>query len=217
MSTMRLVVALIAALVTTLAHADEESAREHFQRGQALYEATRYEAALHEFEKAQASQPMSALLYDIARCLEKLDRKEEAAKAYERYIDSAPNADNLDEVRALVVELHRGPLSPSMPSENVQIAHIDVTQPLAPTARRRYIVPGALGGGVLVLGAIGAGLLGSAAHDFGALRSSCSPTCSASSWSALPAREHAGEALLGVAGAVLVVDVALWVRAARRK
>jgi len=192
-------------LASPLTRADEESARDHFQRGQLLYDGSRYEAALHEFEVAYATQPVPALLYDIARCLEQLGRKAEAAQAYERFLESSPEAENASEIRARIDDLRK-------PVEAVTLSRVN----LSPPPKHRYVAPGVVAGGALALGVIGAGLLGSAAHDYGALRSSCLPTCSTSSWSALPAHEHAGEALLGIAGAALVVDVVLWVRAARR-
>jgi len=193
------------------------TAKDHFQRAVSLYDATRYDAALHEFEMARSlDSKLPALLYDIAMCLEKLERKEEAAKAYKQYLTEDPKAENANGIRERIKALTPAPTSTAPVVVPAPVQEISVQLPPKPSPRR-YIVPGVVGGVALAFAATGAGLLGSAASDYHALESSCSPNCERSSWASLPAREHAGEALLGLAAAAAVVDVVLWVRTLRRK
>lgn len=206
---MRLLLAALLLLAPSLTFADVDAARLRYEAGAALYEATRYEAALREFEAAQAMEPRPALVYNIARCLDRLGRRQEAATAYERFLrgEEAIGA-HADEARLRLAELARMPaptpstVAPSSPP---------------PTKRRRYLGPGILVGGALALAIIGAGLTGSALADYNQLSSSCAPNCQSSTWQGLPARERAGEALLGIAGAALVADVVWFVIVARRK
>jgi tetratricopeptide (TPR) repeat protein len=84
---------------------------------------------------------------------------------------------------------------------------------------RRWAAPIAIGAGALVTAAIGAGLLGSVKGDYDAALgpSGCRP-CSNDQIAPMERRADAGYALLGVGGALVVVDVALIaVMAARGK
>lgn len=185
-------------------------ARGHYARGATAYDEGHYDEALREFEAAHAAEPLPAFDYNVARCLDRLGRRAEALAAYERYILVAPKADNLAEVSERVALL-------THELAEVQPRPALVFQLPSRPSPRRWIVPGALGGGALFFVAVGAGLLGSASASYHDLSSTCAPSCAPSLWSGLPAREHAGEALLGVAAVAAVVDVALIVRAARRK
>lgn len=180
-------------------------ARGHYARGAASYDAGHYAEALVEFEAAHQAKALPAFDYNIAKCLDRLGRRSEALAAYERYLKVASDVEeNVAAVREHTALLRH----------ELQEVVVSATPP---ERRPRYTVPGAVAGGALVFAAIGAGLLGSASAGYHDLSSSCSPSCTPSSWSSLPAREHAGEVLLGIAGAVAVVDIVLWVRAARRK
>lgn len=188
-------------------------AREHYKRGAVLYEATRYDAALHEFEAAQATDPRPPLLYNIARCLEQLGRRAESLAAYERYLREDPTAANAAEVTAKIAALTAAltaALAPPALPPAVTVAA------LRPIRQHRYLIPGVVAGGALALAVAGAGLLGSALGEYRSLDASCSPNCSQGAWSQLPAREHAGEALLGVAGAAVVADIVLFVLESKR-
>lgn len=205
---MQMRIALSALLLTLAVGARaDETAREHYEHGAALYDATRYEAALHEFEVAYAQQALPALVYNIARCLDHLDRHEEAAAVYERFLD-ADQTDKVQiaEARERLVELRTvlAP-SPTVPAFTASPSH------------RHYLAPGLLGGGTVVLGAVGASLLGNALWSYNGLSKACAPNCPASSWGSLPAREHAGETLLGIAGAAAVADVVLFVIEAKKR
>ena len=87
----------------------------------------------------------------------------------------------------------------------------------APSSRRRFLAPGIVAGGALVLAVVGAGLVGSVKVDYDRLASgpgTCRP-CSDDQVGPLKARAYAGYALFAVAGAAAIIDVVLWVRAAR--
>lgn len=198
-------VIVVLLLLGSIAEAQTESAQDRFTRGAALYEATRYEAALHEFEAAHAMKPMAAFVFNIARCLDRLDRRDEAKAAYQRFLSEDPEA--------LTAPVARERLA--------LISAMDEVPPATPAPvvlRRRYVAPVAIGGGALALLAVGAGLLGSAVQDFNALEKSCAPVCSTSSWSGIRTRELAGEVVLGVGAAAAVADIIVFaVEYGRRK
>lgn len=205
---MRFTFTLILLLFSAAAFADEqEIARDHYDRGAALYDATRYESALHEFETAYTQEPRPALVFNIARCLDRLGRRTEAAAAYERFIENAPDATSAASARARLDAIR----------VIVQPAPVVLLTPITPPRRRsHYLGPGILLGGALAIGAIGAGLTGSALVSYHSLSDACSPNCNPAAWSSLPPREHAGEALLGVAAAAVVADVIWFVIESRK-
>ena len=216
---------LILLALTSVAHADEETAKDHYQRGAALYSATRYESALHEFETAYTQVPSPDLIYDIARCLDHLNRREEAVAAYTRFLNTnGSGTPQAGEVRVRLAEI--GALAPPKPSAlpppslPVIVVPPPTTLTLPSTnspSSRRYIAPGVLGGGTVIVGAVGASLLGNALWNYNGLNKACAPDCARSVWSGLPAREHAGEALLGIAGAAAVADIVLFVIESKSK
>lgn len=216
---------LILLALASVARADEETAKDHYQRGAALYDATRYESALHEFETAYTQTPSPELIYDIARCLDRLERREEAVAAYTRFLNADKSDDpQVNEVHVRLAEIgvavQPKPSPPPLPAPQV-IAVPALTAltpaPPVPPSRRRFLVPGLVGGGTVVFGAVGASLLGNALWNYNGLNRTCAPNCSGSSWSSLPGREHAGEALLGITGAAAVADIVLFVIAAKKK
>jgi tetratricopeptide (TPR) repeat protein len=181
---------------------DTEIARRHFQAGARAYEAHDYRAALAEFALARRVNAAPALDYNIGRCHDRLEEAGPAVEAYRRYLAAQPDAADAAEVRARVAVLERRLAPASSP-------------PPALPPRRSPLAPALVGALAVGLAGAGAGLLGFAAADFGHLHDTCAPSCAPSSWSALPAYEHAGEALLAAAAVAVAVDVALWVLRAR--
>jgi tetratricopeptide (TPR) repeat protein len=120
----RVVVVLVA--VTSLGGAaragggddpDVQAARRHFKRGIELYQADSYEAAIAEFRTAAELKPSPAFDYNIGRCYDRLERWQEAADAYQRYIDAEPNALEAPELRERIATLRaRKAKSPSTPT-----------------------------------------------------------------------------------------------------
>ena len=216
---MRLSLQLFAAVLLALACAlptparaveqdpDDEIARRHFKLGTSAYEAHDYPRALVEFEVARKLRPLPELDYDIARCLDRMERVPEAIDAYERFLSRSPPGEAA-QARERVALLRERIGMPGLPdaaasgSRRVTVALVTV---------------GLLGAASLVGGA---GLLGSTAAQFHSLEGSCAPTCDRASWSGLPARRDAGVALLAIGGVALgaeLVLVGLRVRSARRR
>jgi hypothetical protein len=65
-----------------------ESAHVHWKSGSQHYAAHEWAAALDEFQAGYAAHPSPAFLVNIGQCLRKLDRLDEAALAFRRYLDS---------------------------------------------------------------------------------------------------------------------------------
>lgn len=101
------------------------------------------------------------------------------------------------------------PIQPPTPATTVVEQH--------PSTARRWAAPIAVGAGTVVAAVIGAGLLGSVKSDYDATNgpTGCRP-CSDDAIAPLERRAYAGYAMLGLAGALVVVDVALIATTARR-
>lgn len=117
--------AIIAALVLVLALAapawadNLDDAKAAFAQGKAAFERGDYERALAEFEKANALAPAPTLHYNLGSTYEKLQRYNEAAQAFQRYLDQvgAPTTDDQrrlqEEVRQRIAENQRRAARPS--------------------------------------------------------------------------------------------------------
>ncbi len=191
---------------------DTEIARRHFEAGRERYEASDYQAALKEFEAARKVRPLAAFDYNIGRCLDRMERAAEAIQAYQRYLDSGGDLPDAVEVR-----------------ERIRILQARIAPEIAPPPtiaasqpkpnKLRWVAPSVIGAAALALAAGGAGLLGSVQSDFDRMATgpdSCRP-CAAMQIDPLRTRAYTGDALLGVAGALAIVDVALWIWTARRR
>jgi hypothetical protein len=96
------ILALLAssAVLPATARADDvaisASARTHFSAGVRLLQdpgGARYEEAYQEFRVAYADSPSPRILGNIGLCAMKLERDEEALRAYEKYLAGVPNVD----------------------------------------------------------------------------------------------------------------------------
>jgi tetratricopeptide (TPR) repeat protein len=186
---------------------DTEVAQRLFAEGAAAYDAKDYAHALEKFEAARRLKPLPAFDFNIARCHDRLGQAEPAIAAYERYLTAAPDAPDADEVRTRVTVLR---------------ARVEAPKPApAPgeAPRHSYTAPIVVGVIGVALVATGAGLVGSVGPDYDALDRRWrleGPTPSVTQAAdSLRAREIAGWAILGVGGAALVADVALWIVARR--
>ena len=213
---------------------DEEAARRHFERGLTHYDAGEYQQALAEFDAVKRFRESPALDYNIARCYDRLERYPEAVAAYERYVTQKPDASDAAEIRERIATLRKRLAPP--PEAPPQVAPVPAPAPSAatppavaapapsvatpaatpadegarPRSLRRYIAPIAIGAVAVVAAAIGAGLLGSVKSDYDTALgpSGCRP-CSDAQIAPLQHRALGGYILLGTAGALAVVDVAL--------
>jgi hypothetical protein len=82
------VVALVAAVAAPAYAADKRAAAAHFQKGRALFESANYAAALDEFDAGYEAYPLAGFLVNIGQCQRKLDRLDDAAASFGKYLDS---------------------------------------------------------------------------------------------------------------------------------
>jgi hypothetical protein len=69
---------------------DVAKARETFQMAERLYRQARYAEALKKFEEAYALKPHPSVVFNIARCYEKLNQPAKALRAYRDYQRMSP-------------------------------------------------------------------------------------------------------------------------------
>jgi tetratricopeptide (TPR) repeat protein len=190
---------------------DTQAARRHFEEARALYEAGRYDDAIAEFEIARKLKPLPDFDFNIARTHERREAWGPAADAYERYLAARPDAPDAAALRERIQVLRARVAKPAPPPPAI-------VAPSPPPAVRP-LRGAAIGVGVtaLALGVIGAALLGSAASDYGRLEGDCAVRqCWPRDWAGPQSRADASYALFGVAGALAVGDIVLWVLDARR-
>jgi tetratricopeptide (TPR) repeat protein len=197
---------------------DTEIARRHFQAGSDFYEKGRYEEALTEFKAARAVRKAPQLDYNIARCLDRMERFREAVDYY-RQFQAANGPDSEVDARIKVLEERLGTTSP--PPETPQpviapppSAPIELSPPL-PTSPS-LVPPLVVGVAALAAVAAGTALVVTVKPDYDAVQASCPHDCPEDRWSDLRTRAYAGYALWAVGGALAVTDVVMWIVRARR-
>ncbi len=84
---------------------DNGLARKHYMEGEYLYLDGKFDRALIEFDKALRIKPLPALYYDKARCLDRLERVQEAVDAYETYLATVPSAQDIVEAAKRIAAL----------------------------------------------------------------------------------------------------------------
>jgi hypothetical protein len=167
-----------------------EAAWAHRSRGEDLFQLHAFAAALGELEEAEREIPGPELDYDIARCLDRLDRFGEAIARY--HAAQRGNAAIAEAARERVVELE------------ARVAQ-------RTRAPRSLGPPVALGAGALVLTIVGGTLVSSVAQPLADLRViGCAAGCADAE--ALHRRAYGGYALLGAAAVATIADVVLWAR-----
>jgi tetratricopeptide (TPR) repeat protein len=117
---------------------DLEIAQRHFASGTKFYQHKRYAPALREFQAARVAKPVPELDYNIARCLDRMERYADALTAYERYIDARANASDGPAVRERIAALKtRVPTATAKPKAKadpvVMVAAQSPTSPLVGT------------------------------------------------------------------------------------
>jgi hypothetical protein len=86
----RVAVALLVLVAAAPAQArsDKRAAAADFQRGRALFESGAWSAALDAFESGYENYPLPGFLVNIGQCQRKLERLDEAAAAFQKFLDS---------------------------------------------------------------------------------------------------------------------------------
>ncbi len=97
---------------TTRASDARERAHVHWRSGSARYAAGEWAAALDDFQAGYAAHPSPAFLVNIGQCLRKLDRLDEAALAFRRFLDGHTGSprtrlDVWDALEDVTAELNR--------------------------------------------------------------------------------------------------------------
>lgn len=211
---------------------DTEVARREYGAGAALYESGKYELALEKFRAAEKIDPSPDFDYNIARCLDRLGRWQEAADSYERFVQARPDAPETAGLRERIRVLRaRAPSTPSpppaapsspsppKPPPNASRATTPALTRGASSARRLRLAAWIVGAGALGLAAAGAGVYGSAYSDYAARRDACQGRCSPASLTGLRSTVESAQigsgVLFGLAGAALIADVVLWTLSSR--
>jgi tetratricopeptide (TPR) repeat protein len=183
---------------------DVEIAKRHYASGLAAYDAHDYPRALAEFEAARAAKAAPELTYNVARCLDRLERRPEAAQAYQDFLIAAPYSPSAKDVHERIAKLaardHVGPVD---------------ARPSAPWRGRRYLPAIAVGATAVALAALGGGLLGGASHEYDAAVKSCGPSCNVGQSAGFVRLSGAAYASFALGGAAALVDVGLLIAAAR--
>jgi tetratricopeptide (TPR) repeat protein len=219
----------VAALVCVCARAwaaDDVAAKAHYQAAQAYFDQARFADAIREYEESYRLAPYPAILYREGICLEQLGRYGEAADMMQKFLDADPKTNRRAVVEASIERLRaraappptETPPPPVDPSASLRAVEAKPAPVIAPVVtaqeprRRPYLLPGLVLGGAVAVAVVGAGLIGSVAGDY----NSCARPCSEDAISSMQSRAYASYAMFGVAGALAIVDVVLWVRAAKQ-
>ena len=109
-----LVVFLCALALVQTAHADggddeaaERSARQHYERGQKLFNLQKFGDALEQFHSAYDAKPMPEFLFNIGQCHRNLGEYEAAIFSFKKFLKLDPDASNREQVEALIGELEQ--------------------------------------------------------------------------------------------------------------
>ena len=194
---------------------DTQIARRHFDRGTVLYGEEKYAEAIVEFEAARKVKPLPAFDYNIAKAHDRLEHIDDAVRAYQRYVEGAPNAADVAEVRARIAVL-RQRLGETAPPPTA--SSTTTTPDLAPSHVASWVVGG--GGVLLLAGGLVAGLITNS--RYGALKNSCAPDggCTATdAQNTIDSGKNAAlatDVLLGVGIAAVAAGVVLYVVEGRR-
>lgn len=206
---------LALSLVTVGARAAEpdatERARRLFDEGRQLHLRRDYDGARQKFEAARAIKPMPELDYNVGFCWDKLGRGDEALREYRRYLAAMPDAFNADVVRARIAVLEQARSAAAAAGGSSSAASGVRASASGGSPRRRLVAPIAVGAAAVATVIVGSALVGSVKSDFDRLKTECAGMCAPSRWSGLEARANAGYALWGIAGALAIADVVLWI------
>jgi tetratricopeptide (TPR) repeat protein len=102
------VVALLLLSVAARAESPlEQEARQHYNKGQKLFDASDYASAASEFRKAFELTHYPAILYRVALCEDQSGRFDEALRLYVEYLERDPQSDRRTTVEARIATLRQ--------------------------------------------------------------------------------------------------------------
>jgi tetratricopeptide (TPR) repeat protein len=177
------------------------AAEEAFARGD-------FQVAYEHFNECFHLTFTAEILIDMASSLEKLGRFHDAADDLRSYLRRRPDAPDRAQIQTRIEQL-----------DDRQLAkHHPAVAPL-PARDDRF---GAAAVGVAISAiavvAIGGGLYGSVVADYPDLENACrARKCGPADWHDLEMRANASYGMFAVAGALAVVDIALWIIDAKKK
>jgi hypothetical protein len=197
---------------------DLEVAKKHFAAASELYARNKYEAALAEFKRAALAKPLPDIDYNIALCLDRLERFEEAIEAYRRYLASKPPTAERERLEGRIAELKRRMAVLSGPAPKVEAPAPKVDSPVAnpppapppvePAPRRRLTLALGIGAAALLVG--GAVAEGVAVARFSDAQA-CKPTCDHAVVVEITTPETVAWVMIGAGVAAAVATVIAWV------
>jgi tetratricopeptide (TPR) repeat protein len=101
------VVLVLAVLVGTVHAEDKKAARDAYRAGTQHYDLGEYKEALSAFKDAYRNFEDPVFLFNIAQCQRQLGESQNAARQYRMYLLKVPDAQNREEVRALIARLEK--------------------------------------------------------------------------------------------------------------
>jgi tetratricopeptide (TPR) repeat protein len=139
-----------------------ERARAHLKSAIAYYDDGRYEDAVREMKVAYDLRPLPDLQYNLAQCYERLGRLDDAAQAYEAYLNGRPDAQDRANIEARIANLREraraGQTAPPPAEKEKVVFKTIVVYREAPPKPGRAARWAGYGLSVLALGALASGI-----------------------------------------------------------
>jgi tetratricopeptide (TPR) repeat protein len=142
-----------------------ERAMDTFRRGTTAYDEARYEQALAAFQEAATLYASPDFQYNIGLCYDKLDKPEEAIRAFETYLRTKPDAPDRanveDRIARLRADLERAAAEPAPTEPTPQPTSQppeSLMEDVATPPSRPFIIAGAALAGVGTAVALGGGI-----------------------------------------------------------
>ena len=146
-----------------------ERAMKAYELGQAAYNAANYEEALGHFQEAASLYGSPDFQYNIGLCYEKLDKPEEAIRAFETYLRAKPDANDRAQVEDRIERQRERLTNPGKSAPPTDEPKDDTTAPAPAKNGRPLVIAGAalLGVGALfgLAGGIGFGVVAKRRSD----------------------------------------------------
>jgi hypothetical protein len=126
--------AVIVCLLAQAAYADKPASLAHYDKGKKAYAAGNFAEAVAEFEAAYAEWNTPEYLHDIGQAYRRLDRCNQAATSFEKYVAAKPDAPNRASVEHVIEQL-RAKCPVAVTPNEPAAATTSVAEPIAPPHR----------------------------------------------------------------------------------